>query len=96
MIEESTLAKIVGQDGVSSDAMLLAAYSRDISFVNAVRPRCVVKPGNSQAIEELVKLANETQTPLVPVSSGPAHFRGDTAPLWRSCYRGFKPHAPGN
>ena len=27
-----------------------------------------------------LKLANETQTPLVPVSSGPPHFRGDTVP----------------
>ena len=28
----------------------------------------------------MVKLARETHTPLVPVSSGPPHFRGDTVP----------------
>jgi FAD/FMN-containing dehydrogenase len=31
-------------------------------------------------VQKLVKLANETMTPLVPVSSGPPHFRGDTVP----------------
>jgi FAD/FMN-containing dehydrogenase len=51
-----------------------------MSFVNAVRPMFVVKPQNGEAIQKLVNLANETQTPLVPVSSGPPHFRGDTVP----------------
>jgi FAD/FMN-containing dehydrogenase len=40
----------------------------------------VVKPQTNQDIQKLVKLANETLTPLVPVSSGPPHFRGDTVP----------------
>ena len=31
-------------------------------------------------MKELVALANQTLTPLVPVSSGPPHFRGDTVP----------------
>jgi hypothetical protein len=31
-------------------------------------------------VEEIIKLANETNTPLVPVSSGSPHFRGDTVP----------------
>jgi hypothetical protein len=33
-----------------------------------------------EEVQKLVKLANETNTPLVPVSSGPPHFRGDTVP----------------
>jgi FAD/FMN-containing dehydrogenase len=51
-----------------------------MSFVNAVKPSYVVKPQTSQTVQNLVKLANETGTPLVPVSSGPPHFRGDTVP----------------
>ena len=51
-----------------------------MSFVNPVRPACVVKPKNADEVQKIVKLANETLTPLVPVSSGPPHFRGDTVP----------------
>lgn len=80
MIDEKKLAKIVGAGNVTSDQATLEAYSRDMSFVNAVRPACVVKPRNSDDVARLVKLANDTKTPLVPVSSGPPHFRGDTVP----------------
>jgi FAD/FMN-containing dehydrogenase len=79
MIEDK-LKKIVGADNVSSEESALSEYSRDISFVNSIKPGCVVKPGTADEVEKIVKLANETQTPLVPVSSGPPHFRGDTVP----------------
>jgi FAD/FMN-containing dehydrogenase len=80
MISKEQLVKIVGAAGVNNRPAALDAYSRDISFVNAVRPTCVVKPKNAAGVQALVKLANETMTPLVPVSSGPPHFRGDTVP----------------
>ena len=72
--------KIVGAGNVSYEQAALDAYSSDMSFVNAVRPVCVVKPKNAEQIQKIVKLANDTTTPLVPVSSGPPHFRGDTVP----------------
>jgi FAD/FMN-containing dehydrogenase len=80
MIDEKKLAKIFGAGNVSHDQATLDEYSGDMSFVNTVRPDYVVKPKNSDEIAKLVKLANDTQTPLVPVSSGPPHFRGDTVP----------------
>jgi FAD/FMN-containing dehydrogenase len=80
MLDTAKLKKIIGAGSVIEEAMKLDDYSRDISFVNAIKPRYVVRPKTKQAIQELVKLANETQTPLVPVSSGPPHFRGDTVP----------------
>jgi FAD/FMN-containing dehydrogenase len=80
MTNQESLALIVGQGKVIQDAAILEAYSRDISFVNPISPRYVVKPQNKKAIQELVMLANETQTPLIPVSSGAPHFRGDTIP----------------
>jgi FAD/FMN-containing dehydrogenase len=40
----------------------------------------VVKVQNAKQVERIVKWANETKTPLVPVSSGPPHHRGDTVP----------------
>ncbi len=80
MIEKGKLVKIVGASNVSMDKGTLDKYSRDVSFVNSVRPACVVKPKTAKAVQELVKLANETKTALIPVSSGPPHFRGDTVP----------------
>ncbi len=80
MIEKRKLVRIVGAANVSYEQAMLDEYSRDMSFVNTVRPVCVVKPQNADDIQKLVNLANETLTPLVPVSSGPPHFRGDTVP----------------
>ena len=80
MIEKEKLSKIVGARNISFDQATLEAYSRDMSFVNPVRPMCVVKPTKAEDVEKIVKLANETRTPLVPVSSGSPHFRGDTVP----------------
>ena len=80
MINQESIAQIVGPGNVSNDTDVLESYARDISFVNPLKPRYVAKPKNKQAVQSLVRLANETQTPLVPVSSGPPHFRGDTVP----------------
>jgi hypothetical protein len=80
MIEEAKLIEILGIDRVSRDHKLLHSYSCDMSFVNTTQPEYLVKPRNSEDIQKLVRLARETRTPLVPVSSGPPHFRGDTVP----------------
>jgi FAD/FMN-containing dehydrogenase len=80
MIEKGKLTRIVGVGNVINDPAVLDEYSGDISFVNRIRPVYVVKPANTEQVQKLVKLANETHTPLVPVSSGPPHFRGDTVP----------------
>jgi hypothetical protein len=80
MIEKGKLVKIVGARNVSYERATLDEYSRDISFANTVRPLCVIKPDNTDDVQKIVNLANKTLTPLVPVSSGPPHFRGDTVP----------------
>jgi hypothetical protein len=77
---EDELAGIVGKGNVIASTEILDAFSKDESFVNPVRPRCIVTPGSSDAVQKLVKWANETRTPLIPVSSGAPHFRGDTVP----------------
>src|SRR4030042_5248362 len=80
MIEKEKLVKIVGAGNVIEKQSALDEYSRDFSFVNTIKPACVVKPRNTDDIKQLVNLANETLTPLVPVSSGSPRFRGDTVP----------------
>ena len=80
MIDKQKLAKIVGPSNVTYDPAVLESYSKDVSFVNAIRPACIVQPKKANDVQKIIKLANETQTPLVPVSSGAPHFRGDTVP----------------
>ena len=80
MIAEDKLVQIVGSGSINHEQATLEAYSSDMSFVNEIKPEYVVKPGNTGDIKEIIRLANETLTPLVPVSSGPPHFRGDTVP----------------
>lgn len=74
------LAGIVGNEYVSDDPSILAEYSQDMSFAPRMDPACVVKPANVEALQRIVRWANQNKTPLVPVSSGPPHFRGDTVP----------------
>ncbi len=74
------LAEIVGSNYVFESGEILGEHSKDLSFVPELRPWCVVKPGNADEVQAIVKWANETSTPLVPVSSGAPHFRGDTVP----------------
>jgi FAD/FMN-containing dehydrogenase len=80
MMEKKELTRIVGAGNVSSDATALAKYAGDMSFVGHIRPEFVVKPENAGQVEKLVNLAREKKVPLVPVSSGAPHFRGDTVP----------------
>jgi FAD/FMN-containing dehydrogenase len=80
MFEKEKLVGIVGAANVIVEQTALDAYSMDMSFVNQIRPDYIVKPANAEQVQKIVKLANDTSTPLVPVSSGPPHFRGDTVP----------------
>jgi len=80
MLAVEQLAAIVGNKNLDNSSQTLHDYSGDQSFVNPVRPACIVRPETTEQIEALIKLANETHTPLIPVSSGSPHFRGDTVP----------------
>jgi FAD/FMN-containing dehydrogenase len=74
------LTGIVGKENVLDAPETLKAYSWDQSFVLPIRPSFVVNPKNTHEVEEIVAWANRTRTPLIPVSSGPPRFRGDTVP----------------
>lgn len=74
------LTKIVGVENISDDPNTLEAYSQDQSFRRPLKPWFVVRPQNADEIQAIVQWANQTHTSLIPVSSGPPHFRGDTVP----------------
>jgi len=74
------LIEVVDAKNIFDDPETLQQYSKDMSFVPPVRPRCVVKPQSTEEVQRIVKWANDTLTPLVPTSSGIPRFRGDTIP----------------
>ncbi len=78
--KKEELIKIVGDKNVLDDPETLDTYSSDYSFVPSRKPRFVVKAKNADEVQRIVEWANQTVTPLVPVSSGPPHFHGDTVP----------------
>jgi FAD/FMN-containing dehydrogenase len=76
----SNLMEIIDKQKVINKPEVLDSYSHDNSFALAIRPRSVVQPRNADDVQKIVMWANETKTPLVPVSSGEPRFRGDTVP----------------
>ena len=80
MKKKEALSQIVGNENVFDSAGILDQYSKDRSFENPIRPRYVVKPYNVEEVQGIVTWANYTGTPLIPISSGSPHFRGDTVP----------------
>jgi FAD/FMN-containing dehydrogenase len=78
--KKEELISIFGSENVVDEADALASYASDESFSHPLKPRFVVKAQNAGQVESLVQWANRTTTPLVPVSSAPPHFRGDTVP----------------
>ena len=59
---------------------ILAEYSSDKSFTASLSPRKVVQVKSVDEVQQIVQWANRTHTPLIPVSSGSPHFKGDTVP----------------
>jgi hypothetical protein len=80
MIEQKLLKNIVGSQYVINKQVMLDQYASDLSFVNAIKPDCIVRPKDADEIKKIMELARKTGTPLVPISSGPPHSRGDTVP----------------
>ena len=74
------LDAIVGAEHVQDDRALLDDYALDHGDAPAHRPVAIVRPGTAEEVRQVVAWANETATPLVPVSSGGPHFHGDTVP----------------
>ena len=63
------LVKIVGKGGVLCTPEDLAVYSYDGTFVES-RPDVIVLPETTEQVSEVVKLAAETRTPLIPRGMG--------------------------
>ena len=84
-IEKAALVEIVGAEHLSDDPGILDSYASDCSYAPPRRPWFVARPKTAEQVQALVQWANRTETPLIPVSSGPPHFNGDTVPSAPQC-----------
>ncbi|MCR8455794.1 MAG: FAD-dependent oxidoreductase [Crenarchaeota archaeon] len=69
------LAKIVGSDFVTDDYWVRRSYSMDSSMfelLDAKSPAIVVRPGSIEELQEIVRLANKTKTPIYVRGGGTA------------------------
>ena len=73
------LIAIVGGNRVVTDPETLGKYSKDQSFVRPCTPDYVVFVESVEEVQDVVRAANETKTPVVPVSSG-MNLRGAAIP----------------
>ena len=73
-------AKIVKPGNIASDSAVLEGYSKDISFTVPSKPLLALYPEDKKDVQRIVRLANESRIPLIPISSGPPRFHGDTVP----------------
>jgi FAD/FMN-containing dehydrogenase len=74
------VAKLVNPENIVDNSAVLEGYSNDCSFVAKGNPQLLIYPENKEEVKGIVRLANETGVPLIPVSSGPPRFHGDTVP----------------
>lgn len=70
------LRSIVGAKYVSDDLPALLSYTRDMSTFPAAKPQgVIVRAGSAAEVVEIVRLANQTRTPLIPMG-GKASISG--------------------
>jgi len=70
------LGSIVGAKYVTDDYGVLMTYTRDASVFPQQKPQgAVVRPGSVDEVVELVRLANQTRTPIIP-QGGKASISG--------------------
>jgi glycolate oxidase len=73
------LASVVGSKYVSNEPFILQSYARDFGAMPPSRPDIVVRPGTTEEIVAIMKIANEHRVPVVPRGGGSAQEAGCTA-----------------
>lgn len=77
---KEALGKLIAPECISDTAEALSVYGKHPKMGGGMGPIGVVKPQNADQVQALVKWANETGTPLVPVSSTGLRSTGSSTP----------------
>lgn len=76
----SELTTIVDAENVSMTPEMEELLPLNVESGPIPKPHAKIYPRNVDDVRKVVQWANESGTPLVPVSSGGPHYHGDTAP----------------
>ena len=76
------LQAIVGESKATDRDTVLIAYSRDASLIDTLKPEYVVRPQTAEHISDVLKLANQTKTPVI-AAGGRCGMGGACLPLHR-------------
>ncbi|MFX0204736.1 MAG: FAD-binding oxidoreductase [Candidatus Hodarchaeota archaeon] len=69
------LSKVLGSKYVSDYDFAVLAYMKDVSpFYGKVKPGIIVKPLTTEEVSEIVKIANDNNTPVIPRGGGASAF----------------------
>jgi FAD/FMN-containing dehydrogenase len=80
MSKRNEFIGILAKDRVTDNQSIRGLFAADHSYAAERKPDLVVRPQTSDEVIEIINLARGKGYPLVPVSSGPPHFRGDSVP----------------
>ena len=72
--------KILGADGVSTDTKILTSLATATYPTSSTVP-AVIYPSSVSQVQECLKVANQFQTPLYPISTGKNWGLGSSAPV---------------
>ncbi len=72
------LAAVVGPQHVTDQRFVLQTYSQDFGIMPRSLPDIVVRPGSTEEISEIMKIANEFKIPVTPRGGGSAQEAGST------------------
>lgn len=78
-VSKKGLIDIFGEKNVIDNEDILREYAQDQSFSHGRKPDFVVFAEKVEQVQQVVRLANETLTPLIPYSSG-LNFHGAALP----------------
>ncbi len=70
MTAQEQLKSVLGAKNVIDKRSVLDQYAGDMSFVSSIKPDCIVKPGNREDVEKIVKIAGKRRLPWSPLAPG--------------------------
>ncbi|OGT72210.1 MAG: hypothetical protein A3I78_09005 [Gammaproteobacteria bacterium RIFCSPLOWO2_02_FULL_56_15] len=79
-MEREVFTNPLRPEALRTGAALLQSFAADESGAAGRVPSQVIYPQSREDVQRIVHEAIRTATPLVPVSSGPPRFHGDTVP----------------
>ncbi len=80
MINKAAFQEILSRQAIIDAPEELERFASDHSYAPAQRPALIIRPTSREEIINSVHEANRSNAGLIPVSSLPPRFRGDTVP----------------